>query len=293
MYSDNGIVPDLKKVIIPRCFPSERMSVMFGFTLVLPLMLIIAAGNILKSRGFYNKSDIDTLTKTLYWIILPPLLFRTTFISGKEVLTQPNLLLAVNVCYVITIILAWIGSDLFFHRGNSKRKAVSVLSSIRANNIYLGFPVVQLAMGEAGLHEASVYIAVSTIPFQLLSLISAEIALSKKLSAASLIGVLKKLAVNPLVLSCGGGILLALSGLKELPLVFDESMKLMGEAATAIALLALGGTLDVPDIHRVFTCSAYNMVRLCGQTDHTSSPYVGHADHISCTQTPSSGYSDA
>lgn len=224
---------------------------MFGFVLVLPLMIIIAAGNILRSRGFYSSSDISVLTKTLYWVILPVLLFRTTFISGREVLSQPNLLLAVNVCYIITIMLAWVCAALFFHRGNSKRIAVSVLSSIRANNIYLGFPVVQLAMGEAGLHEASVYIAVSTISFQLLSLMSAEVALSKKLSISGLIEVIKKLAVNPLVISCGGGILIALTGLKELPLVLDEAMRLIGEAATAVALLALGGTLNIPDIKGV------------------------------------------
>ena len=58
---------------------------MFGLFLVLPLMLIIITGNLLRSRGFYSERDIKTLTKTLYWVILPPLLIRTTFISGREV----------------------------------------------------------------------------------------------------------------------------------------------------------------------------------------------------------------
>ncbi len=223
---------------------------MFGFVLVLPLMLIIITGNLLRSRGFYNDSDINALTKTLYWVILPTLLFRTTFISGREVLSQPNLLLGITVCYVITIIIAWCCAR-FFHKGDAKRIAVSAFSSIRANNIYLGFPVIQLAMGEAGLNQASVYIAVSTVSFQLLSIMAGEVALSKKLSFSVFLSILKKLAVNPLILSCGSGIAIALTGLEQLPLVFDEAMKLMGGAATAVALLALGGSLDFSRISRV------------------------------------------
>lgn len=58
---------------------------MLGLSLVFPLMIIIITGNLLKARGFYSKNDIDTLTKTLYWVILPPLLFRTTLESGREI----------------------------------------------------------------------------------------------------------------------------------------------------------------------------------------------------------------
>lgn len=225
---------------------------MFGFVLVLPLMIIIIIGNLLRLRGFYSDSDINALTKTLYWVILPPLLFRTTFLSGKEVLVQFNLLFALTLCYIFTIAIAWLGAGIFYHKGNSKRIAVSAFSSIRSNNIYLGFPVVLLAMGEAGLHQASIYIAVSTISFQLLSITAGEVALSGKLSLLSFIDILKKLTVNPLVLSCAGGILLAFTGLEKLPFVFDEAMKLMGSAATAVALLALGGTLDLSRTNRLF-----------------------------------------
>ena len=38
---------------------------MFGFFLVMPLMLIIITGNQLRARGFYSSADISALTKTL------------------------------------------------------------------------------------------------------------------------------------------------------------------------------------------------------------------------------------
>ncbi len=113
-----------------------------------------------------------------------------------------------------------------------------------------------LAMGETGLKDASIYIAVSTISFQIISIMAGEFALSGKFSLSGLGGILKRLTVNPLIISCALGIGLALAGLRTIPGVFDETMKLMGGAATAIALLALGGTLDLSRIS-----SIYNMIK--------------------------------
>ena len=96
---------------------------MFGFFLVMPLVIIIAIGNILKRRGFYSDADIAALSKTLYWIILPMLFFRTCYISGEELLTQPNLLISVNICYLATIAVSWAGAAFFVHKGDVRRIA--------------------------------------------------------------------------------------------------------------------------------------------------------------------------
>lgn len=223
---------------------------MFGFLLVMPLVIIIAMGNILKRRGFYSAADIAALSKTLYWVILPLLLFRTTYISGTEVLTQPNLLISVNVCYIATIALSWGGAAFFAHKGDIRRIAVSVFSDFRSNNIYLGFPVIQLAMGEAGLHLASIYIAVSTIFFQVLSIGAGELALNGRLTAKSFAAMGRRLGKNPLVISCVAGVLAAIAHV-PIHFVLDETMKLVSGAATAVALLALGGTLDISRMSRV------------------------------------------
>lgn len=219
------------------------MRTMFGFILVIPLMIIIITGNFLRARGFYSETDVRTLTKTLYWVILPPLLIRTTFGSGKEVLSQGKFLAALTLVYILTVVLAAVGAIFLFHKLDRARIAVSVFSSIRSNNIYLGFPVIMLAMGEEGLNYASVYIAVSTVSLQLVSVISGEVTLFGKLSPSSVVEIFKRLLRNPILVSCVVGIGLAMAGLEKLPTVVDEAMKLMGSAATAVALLALGGAL--------------------------------------------------
>ena len=166
-------------------------------------------------------------------------------------LTQPNLLISVNVCYIATIALSWGGAAFFAHKGDIRRVAVSVFSDFRSNNIYLGFPVVQLAMGETGLHLASIYIAVSTIFFQVLSIGAGELALNGRLTAKSFAAMGRRLGKNPLVISCVAGVLAALAHV-PIHFVLDETMKLVSGAATAVALLALGGTLDISRMSRVF-----------------------------------------
>lgn len=224
---------------------------MLGFTLVVPLAIIIITGNILRRRGFYSDSDIKALVKTLYWIIIPPMLFRIMFMSGREVLTQHNLLIATTICYAVTTVAAWILAALWFHKGNRKRIALSTFAAIRANNIYLGFPVIFLAQGDAGLEQASVYFAVSTMSFQFISIMAGEAAVSGEFNMSSFIKTIKNMLLNPLVISCGAGITVALLGVEELPRVIDEAIKILSNAASAVALLALGGTLDLSRFSRI------------------------------------------
>ena len=97
---------------------------------------------------------------------------------------------------MLAIIAAYAGSRAFAHKGDVRRTAVSVFSSFRSNNIYLGFPVIQLAMGEAGLHEASIYVAVTTVSFQLLSIAAGEAVLYGRPSARGILDMLRKLVLN-------------------------------------------------------------------------------------------------
>ncbi|MEG1641897.1 MAG: AEC family transporter [Synergistaceae bacterium] len=224
---------------------------MLGLTLILPLMIILIVGSLLRKYNFYSENDLQTLSKTLYWIVLPPLLFSTTYKSGKEVLGQSNLLTSLIICYLLTIVIAGIFAYFCIHKGQKERIAVSVFSSIRSNNIYLGFPVMFMALGEVGLENASIYIAVCTIPYHLISLIAGEIMLSGKITMEAFSHVMKRLIKNPLLASCFLGIFFALVGPDKLPRVFDTTMKMMGNSATAIALLALGGSLELSKVTKI------------------------------------------
>jgi len=216
---------------------------MFGFVLVLPLMLIIITGNLLRARGFYNESDIKTLTKTLYWVILPPLLFRTTFVSGIDIRNNPKILLAVLISSFFTILFSWLVGKICIHKNNPKRLAVSVLASIRSNTIYIGLPLSYLVMGDLGFNNAAMFIAISYVPRQLLSIYFAEIILMESFKHENFLKQLKRIIINPLILACLTGFLFSFFKINIINNISDNIIKILSNSATAIALISLGGTL--------------------------------------------------
>ncbi|MDY9921164.1 MAG: AEC family transporter [Synergistota bacterium] len=221
---------------------------MFGFVLVLPLMLIIITGNLLRSRGFYSERDIKTLTKTLYWVILPPLLFKTTFMSGMDIRNNPKILIAVFISSLITMLFVWLVGNIYFHKNNSKRLAVSVLASIRSNTIYIGLPLSYLVMGDVGFNYAAMFIAISYVPRQLLSIYFADVVLMESFKCENLLKQLRKITLNPLILACLAGLLFSFFKIDIINNISDNMIKILSNSATAIALISLGGTLNFSDM---------------------------------------------
>ena len=220
---------------------------LFGFTLILPLMLLIIIGNLLYSYKFLKDEGVSTLTKLLYWVVLPALLFRTSYASGHDIFANFNLVCAATCAYFITATLSWCISANIFNRKHKERAATSIMASIRANNLFVGFPVVQMALGDAGLQQASVYLAATVMSFHIISIAGAEFAMRGKLSAENIKKILINLMLNPLVISCVLGIALSML---NIPIwqPMARACKLLGDSATSIALLALGASLKLDSV---------------------------------------------
>jgi malonate transporter len=221
---------------------------MASFFAIMPLITLMVLGNILKRKSFYTEADIRALSKTLFWVILPALLYRSTFLSGREILKQKNLFSGTHLSYLLTLVLAWLLGTAFFHRGNAPRVASSVMASIRGNNVYLGLPLVSLTMGDKGLEAASVYFAVTSVGFQLLSIGAGDLALTRRIGLKGLWQTALRLVRNPQLLACAAGVITSLLGVENLPRVLDESLRILGSAASGTALLMIGAKLDLSSV---------------------------------------------
>ena len=265
---------------------------MFGFLLVMPLVINHRDGQYteaprLLQRRRHSRAFKDALLGHPAAAAVPH-----DYISGTEVLAQPNLLISVNICYLMTVALSWSGAALFVHKGDIRRVAVSVLSGFRSNNIYLGFPVVQLAMGEAGLHLASIYVAVCTIFFQVISIGAGEIALNGRITLKSFVSMGKLLVRNPLVVSCVLGVGAALAHV-PIHFVLDETMKLVSGAATAVALLAARRHARHPAHGPRVRDNPPHLVRHNNQARRQPAYHVGRAAAFPGRRGPSQGHSHA
>ena len=219
---------------------------MKGILIIAPLMIVIVLGVFLKSKNFLNDDDRGRFTKLLYWIVLPCLLFRSIYIAGGDVGLHKNLFLAIYSSFFIVPLIALV-VGFFIHKDDRRKLALSVMASIRSNNVYLGMPAVVLAMGNQGAATASIFLAISLPGYNLISVFWGELVASGGISIKPLIVMTGKLVKNPLIASSLAALICAQSGV-HVPKTLLESMKLVGDMATGLALLSLGMSLELKAI---------------------------------------------
>jgi predicted permease len=224
---------------------------MKGILIIAPLILIIALGMTLRATGFSTARSKEELTRVLYWIVLPALLFRTTYLAGGDMSGQGNLFLSAYAAMFALPLVAFLISMFLTHRGNKKDQAVSTMSSSRSNNVYLGLPVCVLALGEPGMQAASVYLAVALPGYNLISIMWGEIVRSGGLTRKALAGITVRVVKNPLVIASLFGLATATVRV-PIPDVLMISMKLVADMATGIALISLGMSLEISSLSPAF-----------------------------------------
>ena len=217
---------------------------MLYVTVVLPLIVIMGVGWTLR-RLKVIKGDNSNLEGILYWGVLPALIFRSIFYSGGFTGEDINLFYAVYLSFFIMPLLSFLASPW---KKNPARLGVSLLTCIRSNNIYMGIPVVSLAMGDVGVTAVSKYLGLSLVGYHILSVAFGQIGFYRKLNLNTLFKTIKELSKNPLIISsilalvCAGVLRI------KLPLWVDESLKMLSEAATGLALITLGASIRLDEV---------------------------------------------
>ncbi|MDR1651430.1 MAG: AEC family transporter [Synergistaceae bacterium] len=220
---------------------------MKGLLIIAPLIFVIILGMAARAAGFFKLEDRDRLTRLLYWIALPALLFRTTYLAGGDMSGQKNVMLSGYTVMAGLPLIALLISKYLTHRGNLRRQALSAMASYRCNSMYLGLPACALALGDAGVNAASVYLAVIMPGYNLISIVWGEAVRSGGISRGTLRAAVSSSLKNPLVVSSLLGV--AAAALKiPMPGTLMSSIKLLADMATGVALIALGMSLELPNL---------------------------------------------
>ncbi len=230
-------------------------AILRGFLLILPMFFVIAAGNVLVNRNFLKQNDVDTLSKILFWIIAPSVLFRNLFHIGDKVLINPSFAVGIFVCALSLPVLAALTEKYIAGQKDARRIALAAAASMRPNTIFMGLPTVQIIFGDQAIGLLTLYVAVALPLYNLLSPVSSEIILASGASRGFFSFVrtaLRKLIRNPMVVVPVCGMILLAAGVKRLPVSLDKSLNMLGSAATGISLLALGATINFTYISKAF-----------------------------------------
>lgn len=207
------------------------------FSALLPIALIIALGHVLKRFAFLDGEFWPQAERLAYFVLLPMLFAHGLY--SADLSGMPIAAMAAGL-----VIPATLGTVLLVLANRVTTFDGPVLTSvvqggIRFNN-YVG---VTAAIGLIGASGAAYAAVVNAILVPTVNILCALVFARYGAKHPSALGVVKSIALNPLILGCVAGIALRLTGL-TLPAGIEGFMQALGQAALPIGLLCVGAALN-------------------------------------------------
>ncbi len=216
-----------------------------------PTMLLIAIGMGLAWIKFLGRPFIGELNKLAFWIALPALVFRAAAHAGSPTVETVILIGAVAAPTVLAALVSWM--VVLATRIPASARSTFIASSFFGNLAYIGIPIIAHSLGRIALGEAPELMASSVIVMTAMTVLNNALAVAVfqggKFDPLSL---MRHVLVNPLVISGCLGILYAISGLK-VPHAADQVLESLGSTAVPLALLCIGGSLEMTSLRGHFS----------------------------------------
>ncbi|MBF8692828.1 AEC family transporter [Pseudomonas fulva] len=205
-------------------------------TTLLPIILLIALGTLLRVRGFVAQSFWPGAERLSYYVLLPSLFLHglaTANLDGVPVLGMVAVLMLSTLSGALLLVL---------YQGVRQHDGADFTSlfqgGIRFNN-YIGATLAAGIYGSAGIALAAVANA-AIVP--LVNLLCVLVFARFRARHSSPLAVLRAILANPLILGCAGGMLLRVTGL-GLPAGIEPTLGALGHAALPLGLLCVGAAL--------------------------------------------------
>ncbi|UFS57103.1 AEC family transporter [Comamonadaceae bacterium M7527] len=205
-----------------------------------PVFVLIGLGWFSARMAWMKLASIADLSKVVFYLFMPALLFRTMANAHLEQLDLAPIAAYFTAALLVFAVVLW-------WRGASVASATWALGAVFSNTVMIGIPLVSLAFGPNGLVTLLTVVAVHAMVLLTVGTIAAELSLQTANSAqnASLWrGVLKAVrqsVVHPVPIPIFCGLLFAQTEL-VLPQVIDQPMRLLASAFGPVALVMLGAT---------------------------------------------------
>lgn len=206
--------------------------------LAAPLFVLVFVGYAIVKWGGWPKAAADALARFVFTIALPAMLFR--LMSGFSKLPPVNVRLLVAFfggCLVVFLLGRLVSARLFRLDGVSQ--SVFALGGVFSNNVLLGLPLTRILLGDEAMPSAALVVVFNALTLWTLVTVSVEWAKNGAPTLGGFGRTARGVLTNPLVASILSGTLFSLTGL-ELPALIDQPIKLLGDAALPMSLIALG-----------------------------------------------------
>ncbi|MBR5446264.1 MAG: AEC family transporter [Clostridia bacterium] len=212
----------------------------YSVNAVVPIFVLVILGFLLKRCRFITDEFCDVAEKVVFKIALPVMLFLEVAGSSMDVIGDMRLiwfcLITVTASFMIVTLLA-----LFCIRDPARRGAF-VQGCCRSNFAILGVPLAENMFGSTGTQMIAIVMPFVILMFNsysviILSLFSSDA--EQKLNRKSILGILKNIVTNPLIIGVVLGLPFMIFGW-ELPVIADKSLHYLNNLCTPLALMSLG-----------------------------------------------------
>ncbi|MBP3606708.1 MAG: AEC family transporter [Treponema sp.] len=239
----------------------------FTFNAILPVILTILVGYILKTTKLLQEQFFQQLNKLCFRCCLPVLLFYNVYNVNN--LNQIISYYKVCIFVVIAIIIFYIIAFFFFMIAikDTKQKGVMIQCAFRSNYAIIGISLAISMTGENSIQVviASILSSISIPLFNVLAIISLSVFVNENNQKISIVSILKKIITNPLILGVASGFIsliirqyiprtpegnLIFSIKNNLPFLY-RTIQMLATCASTIALIALGGNFTFKAISKL------------------------------------------
>jgi len=208
------------------------------FALAAPLFALVALGYALMRWGGWPKSAADAMTRFVFAVALPAMLFRLMSDFSKLPPVDARLLIAFFGSCLIVFAAGRLAARRLL-RLDGVAQSVFALGGVFSNNVLLGIPLAKATLGEAALPSVALVLVFNALILWTLVTASVEWARHGALSPAGFAKTVRAVATNPIVASILAGTLFGLVGLR-VPAPIDAPLAMLGSAAAPLSLVALG-----------------------------------------------------
>ncbi len=208
------------------------------FTLATPLFALVALGYGLIRWGKWRQAVTDGLTRFVFAVALPAMLFRMMSDFSRLPPVDPRLLFAFfGSCLIVFVVGRLVGWQLF--RFDGVTQSVFALGGIFSNTVFLGIPLAKVALGDEALPAVALVLVFNALILWTLVTVSVEWARHGSFSLRGFGKTIKGVATNPIIAAIVSGTLFGMAGLK-LPELIGTALAMLGQVAAPMSLIALG-----------------------------------------------------
>jgi malonate transporter and related proteins len=205
---------------------------------ILPIAILILLGFEMRRRGFLAEAFWPMAERLSYYVLLPALFIHGLSSADLSGVPVGGLVAALVGSTVSVALLLAVTERLFGLDGPSFTSLFQ--GGIRFNN-YIGLTAALALFGPGALGLAAVANA-TIVPMVNILVVLAFARYGT--GTGGLSGILRAIALNPLILGCAIGIALQVAGL-TLPPGLEGAVRALGQASLPIGLLCVGAALDV------------------------------------------------